>query len=86
VISVKGDVALVRLDGRLKMKHPFYPGRDDEAFVSATLLGYAEIETTESARAAGIRRLELVTVAARYGDGRSDMPFGVAVRSARGAE
>jgi hypothetical protein len=86
VISVKGDVALVRLDGRLKMKHPFYPGRDDEAFVSATLLGYAEIETTESARAAGIRRVELVTVAARYGDGRSDMPFGVAVRSARGAE
>ena len=34
----------VRLDGSLRMKHTFYPGKNDNNLVDATVLGYVEAE------------------------------------------
>ena len=87
VISVKDGVALVRLEGRLKMKHAFYPGRDDQYFVTAALVGFMQVDAAGSKReAVRIHSFELVTVGANYGDGRQNLPFGVAVRAARRGE
>ncbi len=71
VVSVKGPRARARLDGRLRMKHPFYH-RDDDNFVEASLLGFLDFE-------AGGRLvdLQLMTTEATYGRSR----FGIAVRA-----
>jgi hypothetical protein len=77
--SVRSGIASVRLEGRLKMKHPFYH-QDDSNFVEATLKGYMEIDVSNRE----IRSLQLVTDAAVYGGAGGVMhPFGVAVRSQR---
>jgi len=72
VVSVKDGIARARLDGKLRMKHPFYH-KDDDNFVDASLLGFVEFEV-------GTRRInswQLVTTEATYGRIR----LGVAVRS-----
>jgi hypothetical protein len=73
IVSIKDGIARARLDGKLRMKHPFYH-KDDDNFVDASLLGSVEFEI-------GSRRIvtwQLVTTEATYGRIR----FGVAVRSA----
>jgi hypothetical protein len=64
VESVRDGVARARLDGRLRMKHPFYH-RDDDRFVDATVVGYVDF------RPAGRRvvTLKLATEKATYGPG-----------------
>jgi hypothetical protein len=75
--SIDNGVASVRLEGRLKMKHPFYH-KDDNNFVEASLVGYMEIEVPQRR----IRSLRLVTDRAVYGDAKGTMqPFGAAVDS-----
>jgi hypothetical protein len=72
VVWVKDGVARARLEGRLRMKHPFYH-RDDENFVEASLLGFLDFEV-------GTQRIvnwQLVTTEATYGR----IKFGVAVRT-----
>jgi hypothetical protein len=71
VVSVKGPAARARLDGRLRMKHPFYH-RDDDNFVEATLLGFLDFEA-----GGRVVDLQLITTDATYGRIR----FGVAVRT-----
>lgn len=73
VVAVEGAVARLRLEGSLRMKRPFYPGRDDANFVEVTVIGYAEVEPG----APRLRSLGLVTDQATYGAER----FAVAVRS-----
>jgi hypothetical protein len=70
VLAVEGGVVRARLDGSLRMKHPFYH-KDDDNFVEATVVGVLEFEPGK-----GIRTLELVTDRATYGR----TIFGVAVR------
>jgi len=78
VESVENGVARARLEGRLKMKHPFYH-KDDNNFVNATLIGYLDFELGVSR----IRSVRLVTDQATYGGiVNSTQSFGVAVRSA----
>jgi hypothetical protein len=72
VVSVKDGIAHARLDGRLRMKHPFYH-RDDDNFVEATVLGFLDFDAT----AGRIVDWQLVTTDATYGRIR----FGVAVRT-----
>jgi hypothetical protein len=72
VISVKGDVAVARLDGRLEMRHDFYH-KSDGKVVEAGLLGYVTFEPATGK----VKSLRLVTDGATYGGGK----FGVAVRS-----
>ena len=77
VESVENGVARARLDGRLKMKHPFYH-KDDNYFASATLVGYLDFEPATGR----IRSLRLVTDDATYGvEAKGAQYFGVAVRS-----
>jgi hypothetical protein len=73
VVSIRQGIAQARLDGSLKMKHPFYH-KDDANYVSATVVGYMGFDV----RTKRIRDLSLVTDQATYGD-RRRMPFGGAV-------
>ena len=75
VVSVKDGIVHARIDGSLKMKHAFYPGRDDQNFVSATIVGYVDFDQDKPR----IRTLRLVTDHATYGGDSTH--FGVAVRS-----
>jgi hypothetical protein len=74
VTSIKDGVVRARLEGALKMKHTFYPRREDKNMVEATLLGYVEFQQDGSR----IRALRLVTDTATYGGPRQH--FGAAVR------
>lgn len=73
--AIDGERVRARIDGRLKMKHPFYPGRDDDNFVSATIIGLIEFDLAVPK----IHSLQLVTDGATYGSGNHPQPFGVAV-------
>jgi hypothetical protein len=73
VVSAAGGLVRARLEGSLKMKHTFYPGRADDNFVEATVAGYLDFEPDKQS----VRTLRLVTERATYGGGK----FGVALRS-----
>jgi hypothetical protein len=75
VFSIKDGVVRARIDGSLKMKHSFYPGRDDQNFVSASIVGFIDFDNGKQR----IRTLRLVTNKATYGG--ESRHFGVAVRS-----
>lgn len=77
VVSVADGLARVRLEGELKMKHPFYPHREDDNFVDAAVAGYLDYEIGPRR----IRSLRLVTDEATYGSPRQTQHFGVALRS-----
>jgi len=72
VVSIKDGVARVRMDGHLKMKHPFYH-KEDANVVDASILGYLDYEP-ETRKILSFR---LVTEKATYGQRH----FGIAVRS-----
>ena len=74
VVSAENGKARARLDGRLKMRHDFYPGRDDGRIVDAVLAGYVDFTPDGS-----ILQLRLVTERATYGPGTVD----VAAREAK---
>src|SRR5205085_12096948 len=44
VLARKDGVTRVRLDGRMKMKHPFYH-KDDDNVVDTGLVGYFDVES-----------------------------------------
>jgi hypothetical protein len=78
VESIERGVAHARLEGRMRMKHPFYHQEDDN-FVEADLLGYMAFETDPYE----IKSLHLVTENGRYGGDVSGMQyFGAAARLA----
>jgi hypothetical protein len=74
VLSIKDGVVRARLEGVLKMKHAFYPRKEDKNRVEATLLGYVEFQQDKPR----IRALRLVTDTATYGGPRQH--FGAALR------
>jgi hypothetical protein len=71
VLSVQDGTVTARLDGRLKMKHPFYH-KDHGNVVEATVVGVLVFQP----RTQRIQSLDLVTTHATY----AQRPFGVAVR------
>jgi len=73
VVAVGAGMARVRLEGSLRMKHPFYSTRPDENHVETALAGYLDYDLDLHR----IRTLRLVTNGATYGN----KPFGVALRS-----
>lgn len=78
VLAVEKERVRGRIDGRLTMKHPFYPGRDDNNFVNATLVGLIEFDQTKPL----VHSLQIVTDRATYGGNiNGSHPFGVAVRN-----
>jgi hypothetical protein len=72
VVSTEGGVARARLDGELRMVHPFYH-KDDGKVVEARVLGFVDFEPGTRA----VRSLRIVTESARYNGGT----FGVALES-----
>lgn len=78
VLAVEQDRVRARIDGRLKMKHPFYPNRDDNNFVEAAIVGVVEFEQSTPK----IHKLQIVTQKATYGgQANGTQPFGVAVHN-----
>jgi hypothetical protein len=75
-VAVEDNRIRARIDGRLKMKHPFYPGRDDDNFVNATIVGLMEFDPAKPQ----IHSLQVVTDEATYGAGNRLQPFGVALQ------
>jgi hypothetical protein len=71
--SVKDGMAHARIEGEVRMTHPFYPGREDGNIVAAKVIGYLDFEPSSRR----VRRLRLVSHRATYGAGTLD----VAVRS-----
>jgi hypothetical protein len=77
ILSVNGRLAVARLEGSLKMSHPFYH-KEDGKQVEAGVIGYLRFDP----RTRQIRTLQLVTDEAHYGAPSEDgQPFGVVVRS-----
>jgi hypothetical protein len=78
VESFEGGIAHARLDGRMRMKHPFYH-KDDTNFVEAELVGYVRFKSNTRE----IVSLQFVTENGRYGEGEGRMQyFGAAARLA----
>jgi hypothetical protein len=78
VLSIDKDQVRARIDGNLEMKHPFYPGRDDNNFVKAKLVGLLDFDASKPL----IHSLQIVTEHATYGgDDNRLQPFGVALRN-----
>jgi hypothetical protein len=71
--TVTDGVVHARIEGRVRMTHRFYPGREDGNVVDATVVGYLDFEPSTRL----VRRLRLVTDRASYGTGTLE----VAVRS-----
>jgi hypothetical protein len=47
----------------LKVKHKFYPGRDDNNYAESTIVGYLQLNQ----KTGRISRIALTTTQARYG-------------------
>jgi hypothetical protein len=62
VVSVENGLVRARLDGRLRMKHPFYH-KDDNNFAEAAYVGYLDFDAAKKE----IRDLQLATRKATYG-------------------
>jgi hypothetical protein len=73
IVTLQDGMARARIEGALKMKHSFYPGKDTNDMVNATILGFMDFDVT----ARRIQRMRLVTGKATY----MNESFGVAVRS-----
>jgi hypothetical protein len=63
VVSASGERIHARLEGELRMKHAFYPGKEDDSFVDATLVGDLDFDP----RTRQVLGLRLLTDNATYG-------------------
>jgi RNA polymerase sigma-70 factor (ECF subfamily) len=72
VVAGRRSTAWIRLDGRVRLIHPFFSDKDERPVVAA-VTGYLEYDRMEKK----VRSLRLVTDQALYGKEK----FGVAVRS-----
>jgi hypothetical protein len=78
VISVESGIARARLDGTVRIKHAFYPGRPDGQYAESTVAGYVDFDPAGRR----IREFKLVTDEATYGaEGSRREGFGVAVEN-----
>jgi hypothetical protein len=73
VVLIEKGVVQAKIEGSLKMKHTFYPHREDNNVVEATLVGYMAFRPEHQR----IQTLRIVTDPATYGGGT----FGAALRS-----
>jgi hypothetical protein len=73
ITTVSGDLVRARIDGAVRMKHSFYPGKDHEDMVEAKIAGFLDFAATNRR----IERFRLVTEKATY----MGTPFDAALRS-----
>jgi hypothetical protein len=62
VVSVQGNLARARIDGKVKLLHSFYPGGQAQDFAVSELTGYMDFNLAEHR----IQRIRLVTTKANY--------------------
>lgn len=63
VIAVRDGIARIRLAGVVRLKHTFYPNKDDDNHAEAAIVGYADVD----AKTGAVRVLELATHKGTYG-------------------
>jgi hypothetical protein len=73
VVSVQGNLARARIDGKIKLLHSFYPGGKAEDFAVSELSGYMDFNFADRR----IQRLRIVTNKANY----NDTPFAASLVS-----
>jgi hypothetical protein len=73
VIAVREGIARVRLTGDVRLKHTFYPNKDDDNQAEAKAIGYVDVDV----KSGGVRLLRLATHGGTYGK----HGFAVAVQS-----
>jgi hypothetical protein len=73
IVAMENGIARARIDGSLQMRHSFYPGRDTNETVNATITGFMDFDPAHGR----IQRLRIVTDRATY----NNQPFDAAVRS-----
>jgi hypothetical protein len=78
VIAIRKDVVRIRLGGDVRIKHTFYPKKDDDNHVEAKVLGYVDVH----AKTGAVQTLRLATHQGTYGK----YGFAVAVQSITGIE
>jgi hypothetical protein len=76
LVSVTSVIARARLEGRFRLKHPFYH-KEDGNHAEAGVVGFLEYEPVGGR----IRSLRLVTDQASYGEAGRTQPYGVALRT-----
>ncbi|HEY1339222.1 MAG TPA: hypothetical protein VGF59_17035 [Bryobacteraceae bacterium] len=73
IVTLDNGLARARIDGSLRMKHSFYPGREGNDLVTAAVIGFMDFDVGRGA----IQRLRIVDEKAVY----HNEAFGVALRS-----
>jgi hypothetical protein len=71
VTAFEQGIARARIEGKLRMKHALYPGKDHEDMVEATLFGFLDWDVAER----HIQRFRLVTDRATYLGGEFSAGF-----------
>jgi hypothetical protein len=62
VTTLSGGGGRARIDGRVRLRHSFYPGKPSEDYANSKLLGYMDFDVTQGL----IQRLRMVTTEATY--------------------
>lgn len=71
--AVEGGAIHVRIRGHVRLKHTFYPNRDDDNHAEADVIGYVDVD----AASGEVRKLRLASHRGKYGN----HGFAVSVRS-----
>jgi hypothetical protein len=63
VLALEGGLARARIDGKVRLKHTFYPGGQSEDFADSELLGFVDFDVAQRT----VQRLRMATTKATYG-------------------
>jgi hypothetical protein len=62
VTTLEGGLARARIDGRVRLKHAFYPGTQNDDYADSELLGFVDFDVAQR----NIQRLRMATTKATY--------------------
>ncbi len=62
VTSLREGIGRARIDGKVRLRHSFYPGKPSEDYANSKLLGYMDFDLTQGL----VQRLRMVTTEATY--------------------
>ena len=62
VVALEGGLARARIDGKVRLRHTFYPGGQNDDYADSELLGFVDFDVAQRR----IQRLRLATAKATY--------------------
>ncbi len=62
VATLEGGLARARIDGKVRLKHTFYPGMQNEDYADSELQGFVDFDVAQRS----VQRLRMVTTKATY--------------------